>query len=77
MTRHFTSNIRIVAADADNADGVTYFMAVNHDAGTDDPELPLPVNLPFSIGEYHDTFVRTSASWRISHRMIKRVFQRK
>jgi hypothetical protein len=76
VTRHFTSNIRIVVTDDNNAGGVTYFMAVNHDAGTDDPELPLPVNLPFSIGEYHDKFVRTQAGWRISHRMITRVFQR-
>ena len=76
VTRHFTSNIRIVVTDDDNAEGVSYFMAFNHDSGTDQPELPLPVNLPFSIGEYHDKFVCTPAGWRFAHRMIKRVFQR-
>ena len=76
VTRHFTSNIRIMVADENNASGVCYYMAMRHDPETTDAELPLPVNLPFSMGEYHDKFVRTPDGWRISHRVIKRIFQR-
>jgi|APSaa5957512535_1039671.scaffolds.fasta_scaffold274818_2 hypothetical protein len=76
VTRHLTSNIRISVADENNAAGVSYYMAMRHDPETDDAALPLPMNLPFSMGEYHDKFVRTPDGWRISHRVIKRVFQR-
>lgn len=76
VIRHFTSNIRVVVTDDTHAEGVCYYMAVNHDPGTDDPEFPLPMNLPFSVGEYHDKFVRTADGWRISHRVVKRLFQR-
>ena len=76
VTRHLTSNIRIMVTDENNAAGVSYYMALRHDPETGDAALPLPMNPPFSMGEYHDKFVRTSAGWRISHRVIKRVFQR-
>jgi SnoaL-like domain len=76
VIRHFTSNICIEVTDERTATGVTYYIAFNHDPGTATPALPLPLDAPFSLGEWHDRFVRTPAGWRFAHREVKRLFQR-
>jgi len=76
VIRHFTSNIRIEVKDERSAAGVTYYIAFNHDPGTASPSLPLPLGPPFSLGEWHDSFVRTQAGWRFARREVKRLFQR-
>jgi len=76
VIRHVTSNIRIVVKDERNAEGVSYYVAYNQDPGTDAPKFPLPFAPPFSMGEWHDKFVRTPSGWRLSHREVKRLFQR-
>jgi hypothetical protein len=75
VIRHLTSNIKIDVKDANTAEGVTYYLAINHDPGTATPKLPLPLN-PFSMGEWHDKFVKTPSGWRFSFREVKRIFQR-
>jgi len=75
VIRHLTSNILITVKDANAAEGVTYYLAFHNDPGTAQPKLPLPLEPPFSLGEWHDKFVRTPAGWRISHREVKRFFQ--
>ena len=75
VIRHLTSNILITVKDDNAAEGVTYYLAFHNDPGTAQPKLPLPLEPPFSLGEWHDKFVRTPAGWRISHREVKRFFQ--
>jgi SnoaL-like domain len=75
VIRHLTSNILITVKDDKSAEGVTYYLAFHTDPGTAPPKLPLPLEPPFSLGEWHDKFVRTPEGWRISHREVKRFFQ--
>jgi hypothetical protein len=75
VIRHLTSNILITVKDDDTAEGVTYYLAFHTDPGTAQPKLPLPLEPPFSLGEWHDKFVRTPSGWRIAHREVKRFFQ--
>ncbi len=76
VTRHIGANTLITVLDADNALGVTYYIAFHHDPKTDNPQFPLPFDPPFSMGEWHDRFVRTPEGWRISHRETRRLFER-
>jgi hypothetical protein len=76
VIRHVTSNIRIMVKDERSAEGVTYYIAFNQDPGEPAPKFPLPFAPPFSMGEWHDKFVRTGTGWRIAHREVKRLFQR-
>ena len=75
VIRHLTSNILITVKDENSAEGVTYYLAFHNDPGTAQPKLPLPLEPPFSLGEWHDKFVRTPSGWRIAHREVKRFFQ--
>jgi hypothetical protein len=74
VIRHLTSNILITVKDDSHAEGVTYYLAFHNDPGTATPKLPLPLE-PFSLGEWHDKFVKTPSGWRIAHREVKRFFQ--
>jgi hypothetical protein len=75
VIRHITSNILITVKDDGHAEGVTYYIAFHTDPGTATPKLPLELGPPFSLGEWHDKFVRTAEGWRISHREVRRFFQ--
>jgi hypothetical protein len=77
VTRHMSANSLVTVRDDERAEGVTYYMALHHDPGMDTPELPLPLDPPFSMGEWHDRFVRTPEGWRIAHRETKRLFERR
>jgi hypothetical protein len=61
----------------DHAEAVTYYLAYHHDPGTASPAFPLPLDPPFSLGEWHDRFVRTADGWRIAHRETRRLFERR
>ena len=71
VMRHFTSNIRIVAEDENNASGVTYYLAF---IGRGDGIAQL--EMPGSLGEWYDRFVRTENGWRFSSREGRRIFER-
>jgi len=75
LIRHMVTDTRITVKDENNAEGVSYYMAINHDPKTATPKLPLPLE-PFSMGEWHDKYVKTPAGWRFSHREVKRLFQK-
>ena len=75
VIRHLTSNILITVKDDNTAEGVTYYLAFHTDPGTANPKLPLALEPPFSLGEWHDKFTRTPQGWRITHREVKRFFQ--
>jgi hypothetical protein len=74
VTRHMNGGTFVTVQDEDHASSVTYYLALIADTGTADPEPPLPL-VPFSSGEWHDTFVRTAEGWRFSSRRTKRIFQ--
>jgi hypothetical protein len=75
VIRHLTSNILITVKDDNTAEGVTYYLAFHTDPGSAPPKLPLKLDPPFSLGEWHDKFTRTPQGWRITHREVKRFFQ--
>ena len=75
VIRHIVTDTRVIVKDADHATGVSYYLAVNNDPKTDSPKMPLPLE-PFSMGEWHDEYVRTPAGWRFAKREVKRIFQR-
>jgi hypothetical protein len=75
VIRHLTSNILVTVKDDGTAEGVTYYLAFHNDPGTPQPKLPLPLDPPFSLGEWHDKFVKTPEGWRIAHREVRRFFQ--
>lgn len=68
ISRHICSNFLIDIIDKDSASGVVYFTLFRHDG---EPGARFaPAQLPTSIGEYRDTFVRTADGWRIKRRDI-------
>jgi hypothetical protein len=75
LIRHMTSNILITVKDENTAEGITYYLAFHNDPGTATPKLPIKLEPPFSLGEWHDKFVKTPQGWRIAHREVKRFFQ--
>lgn len=76
VLRHLHAGTYVTVTDDDQAEGITYYLAFNEDPGTAGTSPPYPLHTPFSMGEYHDSFVRTSAGWRFASRTTVRVFQR-
>ncbi len=77
FTRHMSANCVVTVLDADHAEAVTYYLAFHHDPGLVEATFPLPLDPPFSLGEWHDRFVRTAEGWRIARRETKRLFERR
>jgi uncharacterized protein (TIGR02246 family) len=77
LTRHMSANCVVTVHDPDHAAAITYYVAYHHDPGVAEPTFPLPFDPPFSLGEWHDRFVRTAEGWRISHRETRRLFERR
>jgi hypothetical protein len=77
VSRHMSANCVVQVDDADHATAITYYVAYHHDPGVASPAFPLPFDPPFSLGEWHDRFVRTTEGWRISHRETRRLFERR
>jgi len=73
--RHFVTTPLIEVDDESHARGVSYYLLFRHDPGTDEPKLPMPLGAPFSMGEWHDRFVKTDQGWRFAHREVRRLFQ--
>lgn len=66
LSRHFMSNILVDVKSADEASAISYVVFLT----TTDVDAPRPVACEptMYMGEYRDTFVRTSAGWRIKSR---------
>ena len=73
--RHLATGTVVDVEDERSARGVTYYLVYRHDPKTSGPKLPMPLERPFSMGEWHDRFVKTDEGWRFSHREVKRLFQ--
>ena len=76
VTRHINGGTMVTIKDDTHAESVTYYIALHHDPKTTDAKFPLPFDPPFSMGEWHDKFVRTASGWRFSSRETKRLFER-
>lgn len=75
IIRHLATGTVIDVQDQKNASGVTYYLVYRHDPKTESPTLPMPLGTPFSMGEWHDRFVKADDGWLISHREVRRLFQ--
>lgn len=73
--RHINGGTHVTVIDDDHATSVTYYLAISHDPGPGDAAPPFPLR-PFSMGEWHDSFVRTPDGWRFASRATKRIFER-
>ena len=72
-TRHFCSNLLLDVESATRIVGRSYFTLYRGDGASG---LPLRLELPEFVGEYHDVFEQTDQGWRIAHRRAHAVFQR-
>lgn len=73
--RHLATGTVIDVEDERNARGITYYLVYRHDPKSSKPSMPMPLGRPFSMGEWHDRFVKTAEGWRFGHREVKRLFQ--
>ena len=71
VIRHHMSTIKIFAVDGTAARGVSY-VTVYVEPATG--QLPVTSADYTTIGEYHDTFKRTDAGWKIARREFKQTF---
>ena len=76
VVRHINGGCMVNVIDDNHAESVTYYIALHYDPKTDSPKFPLPFDPPFSMGEWHDKFVKTAQGWRFSSRETKRLFER-
>jgi hypothetical protein len=72
VTRHINGGSLITVMDDSHAECVTYYIALHHDPKTQDAKFPLPFDPPFSMGEWHDKFVKTAAPPSTSLRSTQR-----
>ena len=71
ITRHVCSNILIEPVDSTHARGIAYFTLFEGEG-----ETPATMQLPLTVGEYRDDYVRTTNGWRIRHRRSVGIFRR-
>jgi hypothetical protein len=74
VMRHVCTNFIIEVVDADHATGLCYLMVFRHEAMAEKPAAP-PQSQAISLGEYHDTFVRSGGRWLFKTRTLHRVFR--
>ena len=74
MSRHVCTNLLIDVIDENSATGVVYLTLYRHDGA---PERRIsPSDVPDVVGEYRDSFVRTTDGWRFKRREIHVSFAR-
>ncbi len=74
LTRHLCTNLEIDVLDGDHARGFCYLLLYAGDESQPDAAGSRPADGVQRVGEYRDTFVRTSAGWRIGRREGRLVF---
>ena len=65
QSRHVITNVRVDLDGEDRARGTAYLVNYRHDSQSDVAEKPAPGDHPKFVGDYHFTFRRTGAGWRI------------
>jgi 3-phenylpropionate/cinnamic acid dioxygenase small subunit len=74
VTRHLCTNLEIDVLDEERARGFCYLLLYAGDASQPEAVLGRAADGVQRLGEYRDTFVRTSAGWRIGRREGRLVF---
>jgi hypothetical protein len=76
VARHLIGTPLVSVIDSAHASSITYYTAFVRDPGTNEPSLPIAFDGPFTMGEWHDEFVRTpDRGWLFSSRATHRIFQ--
>lgn len=71
-TRHLCTNIRVDFDGEDDATGSCYVLFFQ---GSNEGSTVAKAQSAASVVEYHDSFVRTPAGWRIRERRIRMAIQ--
>jgi uncharacterized protein (TIGR02246 family) len=76
QSRHVMTNVRVDPVGADHAVGTAYLINYRHDSTTDVAARPAPADHPKFVGDYHFTFRRTPAGWRMESLRFEIAFLR-
>jgi hypothetical protein len=74
VMRHVCTNFTIDVVDENHAAGICYLTVYRHEP-LSEPPAATPPSLPFSVGEFHDQFVKQDGAWLIKSRVLQRVFR--
>lgn len=74
--RHVVSNTILDVSSPSTATSISYYILFRHDGQDEQVRQPMPMQLPFSMGEWHDRFVFDGDRWRFAAREVRRLFQR-
>jgi ketosteroid isomerase-like protein len=73
VMRHLLTTVSIrVAPDGRSAEATSYYLLYTGNGN----ERPLPLDSPFSLGDWYSRFVPTPAGWKLAHQEVRRVFMR-
>jgi hypothetical protein len=75
MYRHVMTNNVVDAIDENRAEGFCYLLAFNS-AAPADAFGARPMEMATTLGEYKDTFAKTTSGWRFQSRELRRVMKR-
>lgn len=73
--RHIVTNAIVDVQSDSAARGRCYLLVFNSTAPAD-ADGWRPMDLPSTVGEYQDEFVRTSEGWKFASRKLTRIFRR-
>ena len=73
-TRHFVTPMVFSSVEENLAKGVTYYALYLYGGAE---ETPYPLDGPFVVGEYHETFARTDDGWKIRRREARIIFRKR
>jgi hypothetical protein len=73
--RHIITNAVVDVIDERRAEGLCYLMAFNS-AAPGDAHGARPMEMATTLGEYKDTFVKTTDGWRFQSRELRRIMRR-
>lgn len=76
VSRHLCTNVDIRIVSDDEATSLAYFANFRHDRREGDLSLPVPMEVPKYLGEYHDRFRRTADGWRFERHRVDVAFLR-
>ncbi|MET0146480.1 MAG: nuclear transport factor 2 family protein [Ilumatobacteraceae bacterium] len=66
QSRHVITNVLVDVRSPDEAEGIAYLINYRHDSQSGVAEHPAPADAPKFVGEYHLSFRKDAAGWRIA-----------
>lgn len=76
ISRHLVSCVLVDVLGAERARGWAYVAIYRGTAVGGTPAVPMPIDLPFLVGHYEDSFILTSDGWRFDERRLVTTFRR-